>query len=197
MVRRAKATSEQHRHSTPTDQFDPTAETGVSDEAKFDQLKVRTADPIQEHSADRPGRGNPAERGPRGLAFIDVGDGRRIHLYRNNAMQQVGIRFIAAEGTDPWPSKEDTQFLKDHGFRWRGEEKLWTRQFLTPEDKERLGAMEAAEGTEQAKLARSRLRIQVMQEAEQLFVQLANEIRSRNGLEPIHFSAEQSQGRGA
>lgn len=137
-----------------------------------------------------------ADQGPRGLAFIDVSDGRRIHLYRNNAMQQVGIGFTAAEGTDPRPSKEDTQFLKDHGFRWRGEEKLWTRQFLTPEDKERLAALEEAEGTEQAKLARSRLRVQVMQEVEQVFAELANEIRRRHGLEPIHLGATQSQGRG-
>lgn len=145
---------------------------------------------------DRPQK-QGVHSGPRGVAFIDVGEGRRIHLYRNNAMQQVGIRFTAAEGSDPRPSKEDTQFLKDNGFRWRGDEKLWTRQFLTPEDKERLGSMEETDGSEQAKLARSRLRIQVMQEVEQLFVQLANEIRGRNGLEPIHFSVGQSQGRGA
>jgi hypothetical protein len=137
-----------------------------------------------------------ADQGPRGIASIDLGDGRRIHFIRNNAMQQVGITFAAKEGVDPRPSKEDTQFLKDHGFRWRGGEKIWTRQFFTPEDKEHLGKVEAEQGQQQARVERGRIRVRVMSEAEGVFEALANTIRQRNGLEPSQLSFSRDEGRG-
>jgi hypothetical protein len=81
------------------------------------------------------------------------------------------IQFLATkEGVDPKPSKEDTEFLKGHGWSWRSAEKGWTRQL----DK----------NSEGDRFARSKSD----REAEDQFVILANAIRGRNGLEPTAYS---------
>jgi hypothetical protein len=103
---------------------------------------------------------------------INLGDGRHLALSRSNRWQQMRIEFLAdRDEVDPRPSKEDTEFLKQNGFRWRGEEKAWTRQL--------------AKNTEENWAARGNSDL----EAHQKFVELANRIRQRNGLSRSAVSA--------
>jgi uncharacterized protein YkwD len=104
---------------------------------------------------------------------IDLGDGRWMQLSRSNRWQQMQIRFIPQrEDVDPRPSKQDTAFLKEHSWRWRGDrnEKYWSRQLEknTPENPD--------------------ARANSDRDAELQFVELANRIRQRNGLEPVSYS---------
>jgi hypothetical protein len=133
------------------------------------------------------------DQGPRGRHLIHLGDGRRIRFIRNNAMQQVGITFEADEGIDPRPSKEDTEFLKEHGFRWRGPEKLWTLQLISPNDKEEIETIAADQGEQQARLERGKRRSAADRAAEEVFVTLANTIRVRNHQEPIAYNFGQER----
>src|SRR5260221_2733033 len=79
-------------------------------------------------------------KGFRGRHFIDLGDGRTIHLTRNDSTQQIAIYFSAKEGVDPKPAEDDRQFLKENGFHWRADEtdpafpKKWIRDFLTKKE---------------------------------------------------------------
>lgn len=110
------------------------------------------------------------DKGPQGRHRIDLGDGRVLRLSRSERWQQMRIEFLAGkEGVDPKPKAEDgdTQWLKDHGWRWRGEEKAWTRQLDRNTDENW-----AARGNSD-------------QEAHEQFVELANRIRQRNGCEPV------------
>lgn len=128
------------------------------------------------------------DQGPRGRHLIHLGDGRRLRFIRNNALQQVGIAFEATEeGVDPRPTLEDTEFLKQHGFRWRSPEKLWTLQLLSPTDKEEVAAIAAAQGEQQARLERGKRRTAADRDAEAAFVTLANAIRTRNGQESVAY----------
>lgn len=199
MPRRARATTEEVAPLAQQAPQQPTAQEPPAEPDVFDQaIAAQQAEipPATEQSEDADHKKKWVDQGPRGIASIDLGDGRKIHLLRNNSMQQVGIRFTAEENVDPKPAREDIDFLKDNGFRWRGgDEKMWTRQFATPEDKERLAAIEAEQGAEQAKLERSRIRVRAMQEAERVFAELGNAIRQRNGNEPVSLSFGQDQGR--
>lgn len=107
---------------------------------------------------------------PFGRHSIDLGDGRTLKLSRSNRWQQMRIEFVSQkDGVDPRPSKEDTEFLKQHGWRWRAEEKAWTRQLDRNTDDNRF----ARANSDRA--------------AEDQFVTLANAIRARNGLEPVSY----------
>ena len=107
---------------------------------------------------------------PHGRHGIDLGDGRRLVLSLNRRFNQNMIQFVpTSEGVDPRPSTEDTEFLKANGWRWRSEEKAWTRQL----DK----------NTDEHHFARAKSDRQ----AEDQFVTLANAIRERNGLEPTSY----------
>ena len=91
-------------------------------------------------------------------------------LFLSRRFNQNMIQFAATEqGVDPRPSKEDTEFLKANGWRWRSEEKAWTRQLDKNTDDNRYG---------RAKSDRA---------AEDQFVTLVNDIRVRNGLEPTGY----------
>ena len=125
---------------------------------------------------------------------INLGDGRTAHFGRSNQFQQVHIFITAPEGVDPRPSKEDTQFLKDHGFRWRGGEQAWSKQLLSPDDKAEIEAIKAEHGEHEAARERSKRRGNADAEAQAVFVTLANTIRGRNGQEPIDYTvAEQRE----
>jgi hypothetical protein len=90
----------------------------------------------------------------------------------------VSMEFLPdRDDVDPRPSKEDTDFMKERGWRWRGEEKAWTKQL--------------ARNTEEKWAARGDSDL----EAHKEFVELANLIRQRNGHEPV--SGITSEGRGA
>jgi hypothetical protein len=120
------------------------------------------------------------DKGPRDRHRIDLGDGRALRLSRSERWQQMRIEFIATnEGVDPKPKSEDgdTQWLREHGWRWRGEEKAWTRQL----DK----------NTDENWAARGNSDL----EAHEQFVELANRIRQRNSMEPVSGIA--GEGRGA
>jgi hypothetical protein len=115
---------------------------------------------------------------PVGRHRINLGDGRHLTLSRSNRWQQMQIRFIPdRDDVDPRPSKEDTDLMKEYGFRWRAEEKAWTKQL----DK----------NTEENWAARGNSDLA----AHEQFVELANRIRQRNGLEAV--SGISSEGRGA
>ncbi len=108
---------------------------------------------------------------PHGRHNIDLGDDRCLVLSLSRRFNQNMIQFVATkDGVDPKPSKEDTEFLKSHGWSWRSAEKGWTRQLNKNTDGDRY--------------ARSRSD----REAEDQFVTLANAIRGRNGLEPTTYS---------
>jgi hypothetical protein len=114
--------------------------------------------------------------GPRGRHTINLGDGRHLRLFRDNQFKQNAIKFEAdRDDVDPRPTKEDTQFMKEHGFRWRGNEGVWTAQL--------------EHNTEENRYARANSD----KAAEDAFVELANTIRARNGLEPVSYSFNQER----
>jgi hypothetical protein len=127
---------------------------------------------------------------PFGRHGIQLGAGRSMRLFRNQQFQQNAIVFYAPKGENPKPSDDAIAFLKEHSWRWRPETdaKPWTKQFLTPEDKAYIDKLAAERGEEAAKLERSRRRAAGDRQAEEEFVILANEIRQRNGLEPVEYN---------
>lgn len=107
---------------------------------------------------------------PVGRHTIDLGDGRLLKLSRSNRWQQMRIEFKAQrEDVDPRPAKEDTEFMKGNGWRWRAEEKAWTRQLERNSDENRFARADSD------------------RQGEDQFVELANRIRARNGLEPVSY----------
>jgi hypothetical protein len=163
----AAAPEQQQPGAVPVDQ--PTDGTDF-DPAKLEQ---RTAAPAE---------GQPEEQGearkpfvsrlpdPHGRHFIDVGEGRFMRLFLDRKYRQNAIKFYAAEGDNPKPDAETIDLLHKHGWQWRGEEKVWTRQL--------------ARDTQEEPYARARSD----REAEDSFVELAHAIRARKGLPPTEYS---------
>ena len=115
---------------------------------------------------------------PHGRHGIDLGDGRRLRFLLGRRFKQNVIKFVAtAEGVDPRPSKEDTEFLKANGWRLEDEEQAWTKQFAKNTDEDRWG------------------RAKSDRQAEAQFVTLANAVRGRNGLEPTGYDFGQNAAR--
>ncbi len=139
------------------------------------------------HLSNKSWAGNMPD--PFGRHSIDVGDGRKLCFLRINRFQQVGISFAPTkEGTDAKPSPEETQWLKEHGFTtWRPEFKARTLQLLNPEQKADISSVEVAQGKEPAMALRSKYREANDLMAHQTFVELANKIREKNGLQPVDF----------
>ncbi len=109
---------------------------------------------------------------PRGRHTIDLGDGRKLRFLRSERFRQVRIEFLAPEGVDPKPKREDgdTQWLREQGWTFRDQEKAWTRQLAknTPEEPHARGNTDRL--------------------AQEQFVTLANRIRERNGKERIDYT---------
>jgi hypothetical protein len=110
--------------------------------------------------------------------------GRKIHFIRNNAMQQVGIRFSAPEGQDARPSDQEKAFLKENGFMWRGREGYWSKQLVSSDDKSEIAGIEAEKGPQAARMERGRRRADCDRQCEEVFVKLANQARERIGTLP-------------
>jgi hypothetical protein len=151
-----------------------------SEEIAADEAAAPTNEPVVESTGEpEAAETEPAgdgekkqwlDKGPKGRHRIDLGDGRVLRLSRSERWQQMRIEFLAGrEGVDPKPKAEDgdTQWLKDHGWRWRNEEKAWTKQLAKNTDENW-----AARGNSD-------------QESHEQFVDLANRIRQRHGLEPV------------
>jgi len=107
---------------------------------------------------------------PHGRHGINIGDGRGMRLFLNRRFRQNAIMFTAPEGENPKPDKEDTDWLREHGWTWRNEEKVWTKQL--------------ARDSEEAPWARANSDKQ----AEDEFVDLANRIRERKGMAPVDYA---------
>jgi hypothetical protein len=124
---------------------------------------------------------------PFGRHSIDLGDGRRLQLNRSGRWQQMQIKFVAAkEGVDPKPKKDDgdTQWLRERGYQWRGDDtKAWTIQLLAPDEKDLPDDDKA------------RRRVAADMRAEGDFIELAQRIRERNGLPPVSVFAAEGRGK--
>lgn len=107
---------------------------------------------------------------PHGRHMIDIGEGRKMRLFLDRKYRQNAIQFTAPEGENPKPAPEDIEFLKDHGFRWRNEERVWTKQLARDTDANRYARADSDK------------------EAEDDFVELANRIRTRKGMPPVEYS---------
>ncbi len=134
---------------------------------------------------------------PYGRHSISLGDGKLMRLFRHNRFQQNAIIFSAPEGDDPKPPKEATALLLDRHWRWRPEiqEKPWTKQFLSPDDKAAIEQIQAEKGEQAARAERSRRRAAGDRLAEEDFVEVANLIRQKNGLEPVDYNFGRDAGR--
>lgn len=107
---------------------------------------------------------------PQGRHGINLGDGRQMRLFINRRFRQNAIMFTAPEGEDPKPEKEDTDWLREHGWTWRNNEKVWTKQL--------------ARDSEEVPWARANSDKQ----AEDEFAELANRIRERKGMAPVDYA---------
>lgn len=101
---------------------------------------------------------------------IATGDGRWLRFSRSVRWQQGRIEFLPQkEGEDAKPKAEDgdTKWLREHGWQWRSSEKAWSKQL--------------ERNTEEDIYARGKSHTAAHAE----FIELANRIRERNGLEPV------------
>ena len=104
---------------------------------------------------------------PSGRQTIDIGDGRSMRFFRSERFQQARIEFYAPEGEHPKPDAKYTQWLGDHDWTWRKEEKAWTKQL--------------ARNTEEQRFARANSDLTLHLE----FIELANLIRHDKGMESV------------
>jgi len=149
MARNKKATAAaENSESTPSENVNepvnPPAETAVSTpaeqgEGKPEQKTFRQIDPF----------------GVESILLGPTNDSPRIRLLRSNKFQQMQIKF------DEKPADNHLDMLRDNGWTWRNQEKVWTIQL----DKE------------------SRWKTQA--DAEYLFREIGNAIRAEKGLEPV------------
>lgn len=101
----------------------------------------------------------PDPRGSWRIRLSPDEDAPYMYLLRNNRYQQVDIAF------DEKPEEKHLQMLRDEGFRWRRDEGVWAKQ-LDRDAKWRTQA-----------------------DAEELFREIANDIRQARGMEPITSGA--------
>jgi hypothetical protein len=140
--------------------------------------------PTAEFAPDEPGTPAPAGDASEGAEpqqrkFVDTtgqghriatGDGRWLRFSRSQRWQQGRIEFVPQkEGEDakPRPEDGDTKWLRERGWQWRGDQKAWTKQL--------------ERNTEEDIYARGKSHTAAHAE----FLELANRIRERNGLEPV------------
>jgi hypothetical protein len=169
-------------------------------DAMTNQLPTATlappATPTTAVTTNEAAQGEPGEKkwteapDPFGRYNIDLGDGRRLRFFRSNRFQQVGISFYSNdESVDPKPSGEETEWLKSNGFdRYRPQAKGRTMQLVSQDQKEEIDEMEDKRGEQSAKFLRAKFRMETDLAAEQAFVEFANSIRVKNGLEPVESS---------
>ncbi len=122
---------------------------------------VRASELQQEprpEAMDGPAEFRPRQPDPMPFASITLGDRNdapKMRLFRSQRFQQVALQF------DEKPDAKYTEMLREAGFRWRGDDKVWTRQ-IPREEKWKSHA-----------------------DAERLFAAIGNAIRADKGLEPV------------
>jgi len=89
------------------------------------------------------------------IALSDANDGPMMRLLRSNQFQQMQMQF------DEKPDEKYRQMLTQQGWKWRGEEKVWSKQL----DKDN--------------------RWRVHADAEKLFNEIGSAIRADKGLSAI------------
>lgn len=131
---------------------------------------------------------------PFGIHSVNIGGGRFLRFLRSNRYQQVGISFYSnSPDVDPKPTPEETEMLKEAGFeRYRPDGKMRTMQLLAPEQKQEIAELEESKGERAATYLRSRLRSEGHQQAHEKFLELANEFRARQGMEPVGVGEERT-----
>lgn len=137
-------------------------ETAAKVEAAMEAAPVaRASELLQEPKPDEL-RGEPQHRKyqPDPLPFASISlsernDGPKMRIFRSQRFQQMALQF------DEKPDAKYTEMLRDAGFRWRGDDKVWTRQ-IPREEKWKSHA-----------------------DAERLFTEIGNSIRADKGLEPV------------
>lgn len=178
--RKKKEVAEVKADETVTEAMSDTQEvptlTASMDEV-IEQAKERAERPPEEpreqfSHAERVQQRQPTQPDPFPFQSIALGDDRdspRMRLYRNNKFQQFAIQF------DEKPDEMHLDQLRDAGYRWRGgEDKVWTKQFMTKEERA---------GMDDQQIAARKIRESL--EAEKLFAEIGNAIRAEKGLEPV------------
>jgi hypothetical protein len=89
------------------------------------------------------------------ITLGDTNDAPKMRLFRNQRFNQMAIQL------DEKPDAKYTGMLRDAGFRWRQDDKVWTKQ-MPREEKWKTQA-----------------------DAERLFRDIANGIRADRGFEPV------------
>ena len=135
-------------------------------------MEEKDQKPAAEHEAGTQGQWTSKLPDPFGRHGIALGDGHHLRLSRSGRWQQARIEFKAPEGQDAKPDAKYTQWLRDHGWTWRSEERAWTKQL--------------AKNTEEERYARSNSDLAAQLE----FIELANLIRKDKGLEHVAQLAE-------
>lgn len=182
MVRRARAKSEDAQEPAP-----------IAD-AVEQVLTTVTPEVATAPEGEQNGQKKYADKvDPHGVHTIALIPGLKMRLLRSDKMQQSRIMFLAEEGIDPRPPEEDKEFMKSRGFHWRSRDLAWERQFFNAEQKAEIN--EALNENDELKVRqlRSKYRIESDRIGQDTFVELANRIRERNGLEPIDYSFGQER----
>ena len=155
--------------------IDAAADQGITDAQQ--PTETTEGQPEEQGGARKPFVGRLPD--PHGRHMIDIGDGRKMRLFLNRKFNQNAIQFTAPEGENSKPAPEDIGFLKDHGFQWRNDERVWTKQLARNTDENRYARGDSDK------------------EAEDEFVELANRIRARKGMQPVEYSFSEQRAGGA
>jgi hypothetical protein len=95
---------------------------------------------------------------PLPFASITLGESNnapKMRLFRSQRFQQMALQF------DEKPDVKYTEMLREAGYRWRGDDKVWTRQINRTE------------------------KWKSHADAERIFSEIGNSIRADKGLEPV------------
>jgi hypothetical protein len=115
--------------------------------------------PADTPTEPKPKRPKPQTKWEAFISLEDRNDGPTMHLGRNEGFQQMQIKF------DQKPPAEARQKLHDAGWQWHDKDKVW----LLPLDREKKWATHSA--------------------AQRLFREIGNDIRAKNGLDPVQLSS--------
>jgi hypothetical protein len=129
----------------------------VYDQMAADREGAETQPPSGGETAGEGAKARVTLPDPRELEMIRLGPDNSspsMRLYRSNRSQLMAMHF------DEKPAEQYTQQLREAGWRWRQDDKVWAKKF----DRDRRWATQA--------------------DAEKLFRDIGNAIRADLGLEP-------------
>jgi hypothetical protein len=109
----AEAPEQEQQAAAPTDGTDFNPAELEQQSAAGAQQPVTPA----EGDAQEKGEGKFADNfpPPRGRQGIDIGNGRRMRLFRGERFKQMAIKFYAPEGENPKPEAETISLLHQYG----------------------------------------------------------------------------------